>query len=52
MSLLLIVVLLLLLLGGPYFGYRSYGATGGVSAFGLVVIIIVILLLTGALNFR
>lgn len=52
MTLLLIIVLLLLLFGGPYYGYRSYGATGGVSIFGLVVLVIVVLLLTGTLHFR
>jgi hypothetical protein len=52
MTILLIIVLLLLLFGGPYCGYRSYGATGGISIFGLVVIIIVVLLLTGTLHFR
>jgi hypothetical protein len=52
MTILLIVVLLLLLFGGPYYGYRSYGATGGVSALGLVIIIVAVLLLTGALHFR
>lgn len=52
MTLLLIIVLLLLLFGGPYYGYRTYGATGGISVFGLVVLIIVVLLLTGNLHFR
>lgn len=50
MTTLLIIILILLLLGGPYVGYRSYGPTGGVSIFGLIVVIIIILALTG--NFR
>lgn len=52
MGLLLIIILVLLLFGGPYVGYRSYGATGGYSIFGVVLIVIIILALTGNLHFR
>lgn len=49
MSLLLLIVLLVLLFGGlPTWGYHSYGyAPSGL--FGVLLIIIIILLLTGRL---
>jgi len=33
MTLLLLIVLVLLLVGGPYYGYRNYGPTGGTGHF-------------------
>lgn len=52
MTLLLILVLVLLLIGGPYYGYRSYGPTGGTSIFVVVLLVIVLLALTGHLHLR
>ena len=51
MSLLLLIVLLLLVFGGlPTWGYHSYGyAPSGIG--GIILIIVLILLLTGRLNF-
>jgi len=39
----LILVLLLLGGGGGYYGYSRWGAGGGVSIFGLVLIILLVL---------
>lgn len=51
MSLVLLIILLLLVFGGlPNWGYHKYGyAPSGVG--GLILIIVLILLLTGRLNF-
>ena len=51
MSLLLLIVLLLLVFGGlPNWGYHSYGwAPSGIG--GIILIVVLILLLTGRLNF-
>jgi len=51
MSLLLLIVLLFLVFGGlPNWGYHDYGyAPSGVG--GIILIIVIILLLTGRLNF-
>ena len=49
MSLLLLLILLLLFFGGlPRWGYHSYGY-GPSGLFGVVLLIIIILLLTGRL---
>ena len=47
----LIIVLIIVLLGGGFWGYRSgsWGAPGGLI--GIVLIIIIVLALTGNLNF-
>ena len=44
MPLLLVLILLLLLLGGGggYYGYSKWGAGGGISVFGLVLIVILV----------
>jgi hypothetical protein len=49
MGTLLIIILLLLLLGGGggYYGYSRWGASGGISIFGLVLIILLIAYLFG-----
>jgi hypothetical protein len=51
MSLLLLIVLLLLVFGGlPTWGYHQYGyAPSGIG--GILLIIVLVLLLTGRLNF-
>jgi hypothetical protein len=51
MSLLLLIVLLLLVFGGlPTWGYHNYGyGPSGIG--GIILIILLILLLTGRLNF-
>jgi uncharacterized protein DUF3309 len=51
MSLLLLIVLLVLVFGGlPRWGYHNYGyAPSGLG--GLILIILIILILTGRLNF-
>lgn len=51
MSLVLLIILLLVVFGGlPNWGYHKYGyAPSGVG--GLILIIVLILLLTGRLNF-
>lgn len=51
MSLLLLIVLLLLVFGGlPNWGYHNYGwGPSGIG--GIILIIVLILLLTGRLNF-
>ena len=50
MGIVLLIILLLLLFGGPYYGYRSWGPTGGFSIFGVVLAVIVLLALTGNLR--
>ena len=51
MSLLLLIVLLIVVLGGlPKWGYHNYGyGPSGIG--GIILIILIILLLTGRLNF-
>ena len=51
MSLLLLIVLLLIVFGGlPNFGFHNYGyGPSGIG--GIILIILIILLLTGRLNF-
>lgn len=51
MSLLLLLVILLIVAGGlPNWGYHNYGyAPSGVG--GIVLLVVVVLLLTGRLNF-
>ena len=49
MGTLIIIILVLLLLGGGggYYGYSRWGAGGGISIFGLVLIILLIAYLFG-----
>ncbi len=51
MSLVLLIVLLLIVFGGlPNFGFHNYGyAPSGIG--GIILIILIILILTGRLNF-
>lgn len=49
---LLLIILLLLLFGVPSLGYHYYGAAGGIGPFGLILIILLVLYLTGALGPR
>lgn len=51
MSLLLLIILLVLVFGGlPNWGYHNYGyAPSGIG--GIILVIVLILLLTGRLNF-
>jgi len=51
MSLLLLIVVLLIVLGGlPTWGYHNYGyGPSGIG--GIILIVLLILLLTGRLNF-
>lgn len=52
MSLILIIVILLLLFGagGGYYGFRKWGAGGGIGIIGLVLIIILVLYLVGGFH--
>ena len=48
----LVLVILLLILcgvGGPYFGYREWGAPHAMGILGLVLIVLLVLYLSGAL---
>ena len=51
MSLLLLIILLLIVFGGlPNWGYHNYGyAPSGIG--GIILIVLLVLLLTGRLNF-
>ena len=47
---LLLIILLVLLLGGGGFGYSRFGAVGGSSIVGTILIVILVLWLLGALG--
>ena len=49
LTILIIVLLILLLGGGGYYGYSAYGGPGLGGAFGLVLVIVLVLWLVGAL---
>jgi hypothetical protein len=46
MDLILIIIILLLLFGGG-FGFRQYGARGGIGIGGLLLIVLIVYLLVG-----
>lgn len=52
MLLLIIILALLLAGGGGYYGYSQWGTGGGLGIVGTVLVIVLVLYLLGALNFR
>jgi len=50
MTIILIILLVILLFGGGFWGYRAYGPNAGFGWFGIVLLIVLVLYLTGNLR--